>query len=114
MENNKFYNRPAYKCGICDKIYDSIAERMHCEQTCLAKQEVEAKKAAEAKKQEEKSTRKAEVDLAVKQANEASDHAEELIRAFIRDYGRYDFSDKITTMENDRFWLDKLSHYFWI
>ena len=44
---DKICAKPMYKCAICGEVYDSIAQRMNCEQTCLKKQEEEAKKAAE-------------------------------------------------------------------
>lgn len=71
-----------YKCGVCGTSYNSIAERMHCESACLKKQEDEAKKVAEAKKREEQNDRKAQVDAAIK-------HAEQVLRDYIRDYGTY-------------------------
>ena len=33
--------KPMYKCAICGGVYDSIAQRMNCEQTCFKKQEEE-------------------------------------------------------------------------
>lgn len=110
---NKMYNKPMYKCGICDKVYNSIAERMRCEQACLAKQEVEAKKAAEAKKKEEQNARKAEVDLAIKKANEATDHANKLMRAYIQDYGSYGYYNTNKKEDDNFFWPGSLSHHFW-
>ena len=107
-----------YKCGFCGSTYHSIEERMKCEQTCLAKQEIEAKKAAEAKKQEEQNVRKAELDLAIKQANEAIDHANKIMRAYVSDYGSYGYysSDKnssSSSSSSDFFWPNGLSHHFW-
>ena len=79
MEHN-VYAKPIYKCAVCDGVYDSIAQRMHCEQACLKKQEEEAKKAAEAKKQ-------AEYNARVEEVNKAFDHAYKLRDEFIKDYG---------------------------
>lgn len=110
---NKMYNKPMYKCGICGKVYDTIAERMQCEHACLEKQEIEAKKAAEAKKKEMQKIRKAEVDLAVKQAYEATDHANKLMREYIADYGRYDYTDTDKKGDDSFFWPGSLSHHFW-
>lgn len=109
---NKMYNKPMYKCGICGEVYDTIAERMTCERTCLEKQEAEAKKAAEAKKKEEQKIRKAEVDLAIKQANEATDNANKLMRKYIADYGSYGYSST-DKKDHDFFWPSSLSHHFW-
>lgn len=82
--NNKMYCKPAYRCGICGAEYATVAERMKCEQACLRKQEEDAKKAAEEKKKNEQITRKAEVDAAM-------EHAYQLQRAYIKDYGSYSF-----------------------
>lgn len=93
---NQIYNKPMYKCGICDEIYPTIAERMKCEQSCLKKQEEEEKKIAEKKKKAEQITRKAEVEAAVK-------HTNELIHAYIKDYGSYDMycqAEKIADLSN--------------
>lgn len=78
MENKK----PMYKCAVCGEVYDSIAQRMNCEQTCLKKKEEEERKAAEAKKAAEYETRKKEVDAAF-------DHAYELRDKLLKDYGSY-------------------------
>ena len=74
--------RLAYKCGICNKEYDSIKDRAACELECLKRQEKEKRIAAEKKKKEEQSARKAEVDKAVA-------HAQELINQYAADYGHY-------------------------
>ena len=84
METNT-YAKPMYKCAICDEVYESIADRMHCEQTCLKKREAEEKKAEEAKKQAEYEARIAEVDAAF-------DHAYKLRDAFLRDYKSYSYA----------------------
>ena len=76
MENNCF-TKPMYKCAICDQVYDSITQRMHCEQSCLKKQEEEARKAAEAKKIAEYETRVKEVRDAFKHAYMLRDKLEE-------------------------------------
>lgn len=102
-----------YKCGFCNNVYHTIAERMKCEQACLAKQEVEAKKAAEAKKKEEQNARKAEVDLAIKQANEAVDRANKLMSEYISDYGSYGYYSVSKNSDNDFFWPNSLAHNFW-
>lgn len=111
---NRMYNKPMYKCGICGKVYDTIAERMKCERTCLDKQEIEAKKAALEKKKEEQKARKAEVDTAIKQANEATDHANKLMRDYVADYGSYAYADTDKKGDgNGFFWPGSLSHHFW-
>lgn len=87
---NQIYNKPMYKCGICGEVYDSIPERMNCEQKCLKKQEEEIKKAAEAKKKEEQNKRKNEVDKAFENAYKLKD-------AYVNDYGYYFY----TSTNND-------------
>lgn len=71
-----------YNCALCGKSYSNIIDRITCEQKCYTKQQEEAKKAAEAKKQAEKITRKKEVDDAI-------DKAMRLRNAYIKDYNCY-------------------------
>lgn len=71
-----------YKCAICGGAYDSIAQRMNCEQKCLKKKEEEERKAAELKKAAEYEARHKEVDAAF-------DHAYELRDKMVNDYGSY-------------------------
>ena len=76
MDMNKICATPKYKCGVCGEIYDSIAQRMNCEQTCLKKQEEEERKAAEEKKIAEYNTRVEEVRDAFKKAYTLRDQLE--------------------------------------
>lgn len=100
MENKK----PMYNCGICGEVYDSIPERVKCEQACLKKQEEEAKKAAEAKKNAEKNVRKKEVMAAIENANE-------LLRDFVKDYGSYELYYDVNNVNDEKwFWPSKLLH----
>ena len=106
--NNKFKNslnnetqtesqwraRLAYKCGICDKEYESIQERAECELSCLRKKEEEERLAAAKKKAEEQRTRKAEVDKAVDRANE-------LIDKYVEDYGTYRYNGILEMIDDD-------------
>lgn len=78
--DNKTYTKPMYKCAVCGEVYDSIAQRMNCEQVCLKKKEEEERKAAEAKKA-------AEYDARVAEVNAAFDHAYELQDKLVADYG---------------------------
>lgn len=95
--------KPAYKCGICDKEYETISERMKCEQACLKKQEEEAKKAAEAKKKKEQNDRKAEVDAAF-------ENLHKLVSAYVEDYGYYSYDDSRNGSFN---WPSRLWNNFW-
>lgn len=101
---NQIYNKPMYKCGICGEVYDSIPERVKCEQSCLKKQEEEAKKAAEAKKNAEKNVRKKEVQDAIENANK-------LLTNFVKDYGSYElYCDASKDNDEKYFWPSKLLH----
>lgn len=73
MDMNKICATPMYKCAVCGEVYDSIAQRMNCEQTCLKKQEEEERKAAEAKKAAEYEARIKEVNMAFEKAYELKD-----------------------------------------
>ena len=79
MENN-ICAKPMYKCAVCGEMYDSIEQRMHCEQECLKAQEKEAKKAAEAKKQ-------AEYEARVNEVEKAFGYAYDLRNKLYADYG---------------------------
>ena len=60
-------NKVQYHCAICGKAYDTIDERVSCETKCLAsrkKAQVELKKK---KLEEEKATRKAEIEKKYKE-----------------------------------------------
>lgn len=82
------YAKPAYRCGICGSIYDSIEERSACEAACLKKRAEEKRLAEEQRKKDEKIARKTEVDEAVKRA-------QDLINKYTEDYGVYHCDDSI-------------------
>lgn len=104
-EENKIYNKPAYKCGICGNEYGSVRERMNCEMACLKKQQEEEKRAAAEKKKAEQTARKTEV-------NEALKNFAKLVKAYVKDYGHYDYNyDEEVT--RDLFYPNKLFHHFW-
>ena len=67
-----------YTCAICEKEHETVRARMECEMNCLCKQE-EAKKAAEAKKREEKKILLAEIDAAYAAADK-------LMEMYIKDF----------------------------
>lgn len=81
---NKTYKKPVYKCAICGEVYETIPKRMNCEQACLKKQEEEARKAEETKKEIEYAARKAKVD-------QAYETFVELRNQFVKDYGSYEY-----------------------
>ena len=86
---NKMYTKPQYKCAICGEVYDELKDRVNCETKCIKKQEDEAKKAAELKKQQEQASRKSDADAKVKAAIEAVD-------AYTKDYGFYTYDGELT------------------
>lgn len=94
MENNTFYCRPAYKCGVCGAEYPTVAERMKCEQACIKKQEEDAKRLAEEKKKAEQKTRHAEVTKAI-------ENTYDLLDRYMKDYGRYNYDGKILRTFDD-------------
>lgn len=99
---NKTYAKPMYKCALCDSVYESVAERTKCETACIKKKEEEEKKAAAEKKLAEKKMRKEAVD-------EAVTNAFRLVRAYMRDYGSYDYDEESV---QDCIWPSKIWHYF--
>ena len=102
MQEHKIYCSPAYKCGICGTEHQSVLDRARCEIACTERVEAEAKAATEAKKQEEKNTRKAEVDYAF-------ENLHRLMTEFVKDYGHYEYDGETTNFA----WPSKLYHRFW-
>ena len=102
--NNKMHYKPTYKCGICGKEYPTIAERMKCEQTCLRKQEEDAKRLAEEKKKVEQDARRAEVTNAI-------DNAYDLLEKYMKDYGTYNYNGKNLSVFDDIL-PSKFLHHF--
>ena len=104
MENT-IYNKPMYKCAICDAIYDTVVDRMNCEAACIKKSEDEARKIADEQRQAERNERKKEVEVAICTAND-------LLRQYLNDYGSYDFyCDLSDITENyEPFWPSRLIH----
>lgn len=99
---NVTYAKPMYKCAICDSVYENIAERTRCEQSCLKKKAEEEKRIAAEKKAAEKKIRKEAVDEAVM-------NAFRLINAYTNDYGSYEY-DADTV--KDCIWPSRIWHYF--
>ena len=91
-----------YTCGICEKEYETISERNKCEAACIKHVEAEAKKAAEAKKMEEKKARKEELDDAIA-------YTKELFNAYIKDFGKYEYNSEA---EDSWVWPSKLFSFF--
>ena len=110
MKNdNKMYVKPQYKCGICGETYDSIRDRMTCEQACLKKQAEEEKRALAAKKKAEQDARSAEVTKAI-------ENAYTLLTKYIKDYGSYHYNGDIKELDMNilDYFPSKLWHHFWL
>ena len=101
---NKMYAKPQYKCAICGTIHNELKNRVSCETVCLKKQEEEAKKAAELKKQQEHDARKADTDAKVKAAIEA-------VNLYTKDYGFYTYDGEPVALLGD-ISPSKLLHHF--
>lgn len=102
---DKICAKPMYKCAVCGEVYDSIAQRMSCEQTCLKKQEEEERKAAEAKKAAEYEARIEEVNMAFEKAYKLRDKLEE-------DYGEFKFKRKLNSIDECKNLDDVLNFIF--
>lgn len=103
MKNN-IYHAPAYICGICGAEHQSVLDRARCEIACTEKIEAEEKALAEAKKKEEQTARKAEVDAAF-------ENLHRLMTEYVKDYGHYEYSDG---GEDTNFhWPSRVWHRFW-
>ena len=98
----KMYARQAFKCSVCNNEYDNALDRAHCELACLKRQEEEAKKAAQLKKQEEQKARHAKV-------TELIDAACAALTEYIELYGEYEYESSEEADELDAL---KLLHYF--
>ena len=108
MEENKIYNKPMYKCAICDSVYEYVQDRTNCEMACVKKQQEEEKKAAAAKLKAEKDERFAETSAAL-------DNALALVNKCVEDYGTFEYRGKYKGLDllNMDFFPSKLWHHFW-
>lgn len=97
--DNKVCAKPTYKCAVCGEVYDSIAQRMICEQTCLKKQEEEERKIAELKRVVDYENLKKKVD-------DAFDNAYKLKDEFVKDYGRYVYNKTINNLNDNVCFFD--------
>lgn len=75
-------DKSAYRCAICGKSYDTIEERSACETKCLSDRAEAERKRKEEELRKTKENRKKELDM-------AWDHYNELLKAYIKDYGSY-------------------------
>lgn len=98
-------NKATYSCAICGKSYDTIDERVTCETKCLAARKKAQAELEKKKLEEEKVTRKAEIEKKFKELSN-------LVNDYCKDYGslqlgesRY-FDDNLPT-------LSKLLGWWW-
>lgn len=105
MDMNRICATPMYMCAVCGEVYDSIAQRMNCEQSCLKKQEEEERKAAEAKKAAEYEARVEEVNMAFERAYELKDK-------LIEDYGEFKYKHEFNNIDECKNLNDVLSFIF--
>ena len=98
-------NKATYRCAICGKSYDTIDERVTCETKCLAARKKAQAELEKKKLEEEKTTRKAEIEKKFKELSN-------LVNDYCKDYGslqlgesRY-FDDNLPT-------LSKLLGWWW-
>ena len=71
-----------YMCDVCGKTYETVEERNACETKCLAERAKAEAKRKEEELRKEKETRKKEIE-------DALDHYNALLKAYIKDYGSY-------------------------
>ena len=98
-------NKATYRCAICGKSYDTIDERVTCETKCLAarkKAQVELKKK---KLEEEKATRKAEIEKKYKELSA-------LVNDYCKDYGSLQIGDT-RYFDDNMPTLSKLLGWWW-
>ena len=96
-------NKETYKCSICGTEHDNVFDRASCELACFEKQKEEARKLAESKKKAEKDASQLEVDKAI-------EHAIDLLRKHIKDYGSYQYKKNDINYDLRKF----LSPFYWI
>ena len=78
---NKVCAKPMYKCAVCGEVYDSIAQRMNCEQACLKRQE-------------------AEYNARIEEVNAAFEKAYKLRDKLVADYGEYYYSHRFENLDS--------------
>lgn len=89
----------AYECGICNKLYNTIEERMACESKCVAERKAAEEEKRKAELAEMQKARKEEVDLAYR------DYLE-LRSAYLKDYGHYTYSFITNDKHDSDAWED--------
>ena len=76
--------KKSYKCGLCGKEYETIAERAKCESACIDNQLAIEENAKKEKAKQEQEARRQELVAAIK-------HAGALLDAYTNDYGTFSY-----------------------
>ena len=108
MKENDIYAKKFYKCGICEKTYETIKERSNCEVACIKRQKEEEARLAKEKLQAEKDARCVD-------ASNALDKAFDAVNQYIKDYGSFQYKGKIKELNdmNMDYFPSRLWHHFW-
>ena len=91
--------RETYKCGICNKSYDNVEDRMKCECKCYDERKAAEEEKKKLELEESKKERKAEVDAAYR-------NYLELRSAYLKDYGHYTYSFITNDKHDSDVWED--------
>lgn len=70
--------KETFVCSLCNKEYESLRDRIHCESNCLHRLEVEERKARKELEEKEKNNKIAEIEEQIKflKENETSLYSE--------------------------------------
>ena len=86
MKNENNLNNNLYVCGLCGKSFKSLEERNKCEARCLAERKKAEEALAKKKLEDEKKTRKEEIDTKYNELRK-------LINCYCKDYGSIQLGD---------------------
>lgn len=74
-------DKTIFKCGVCQKVYNNVEDRMRCESNCIQKSKDAARRMEAQRLLEEQKTRQQEV------ADSYNKYVE-LREAYLKDYGQ--------------------------
>lgn len=77
--------KTTYKCGICGKEHESIAERAKCEMACVEELDKQVAKAKKEKQKQEQETERQAIIAALH-------HVSEMVDAYTDKYGSFTYS----------------------
>ena len=98
-------NKMVYHCAICGKSYDTVDERVACETKCLAARKKAQSEIEKKKLEEQKNTRKAEIEKKYKELST-------LVKNYINDYGSLQIGDT-RYFDDNMPTLSKLLGWWW-